>query len=121
MDLSEPATATPLPAFSITQTYLATTAPVQGSIQVAPGASVIGGTAGDTIQVTVVFSATSAFGKVTGMRVDEGDWEAFVPQKQYTITIPLNWSTVQHCVVYRDEKGNLSPRYCDNKAVEGSP
>jgi hypothetical protein len=121
VDLTETVTPTPLPSLSITQTYVATNSPVQGSIEVAPGTSVIGGTAGNVIQVQVVFSATSAFGKVTGMRVDDGDWETFVPQKQYTITILLNWSTVGHCVEYRDEKGNVSPRYCDNKGVEGSP
>ena len=121
LDVFEPATPTPLPAPAITQTYAATTSPVQGSIQVAPDTSIIGGTAGSTRQVPVLFSATSTFGKVTEMRVDGGDWEAFAPQKDYTITIALNWSTVQHCVEYRDEKGNVSPRYCDSKAVEGSP
>jgi hypothetical protein len=121
VDVSEPATPKPLPPLAITQTYVATTSPVQGSIEVAPGMSVIGGNAGSTSQVQVLFSAISAFGKVTEMRVDDGDWEAFVPQKDYTITIVLNWSTAQHCVEYRDEKGNVSPRYCDNKGVEGSP
>ena len=121
LDVFEPATPTPLPAMSITQTYAAATSPVQGSIEVAPGTSVIGGTAGSTRQVPVIFSAASTFGKVTEMRVDDGDWEALVHQKDFTITIVLNWSTVQHCVEYRDEKGNISPRYCDSKGVEGSP
>jgi len=111
----------PLPALAITQTYAAATSPVQGSIEVAPGESVIGGTAGSTRQMQVLFSATSMFGKVTEMRLDDGNWQPFVLQKEYTITILLNWSTIQHCVEYRDEKGNISPRYCDGKGVEGSP
>ena len=55
------------------------------------------------------------------MRVDDGEWEAFVPQREYPITIMLNWSTVQFCVEYRDEKKNISPRYCDSKGAEGMP
>lgn len=121
VEQEKPATSTPLPPLSITQTYVATTSPVQGSIEVAPETSVIGGTAGSTRQVPVIFLATSTFGKVTEMRVDGGNWEAFVPQKEYTITIMLNWSTVQFCVDYRDEKGNVSPQYCDSKGVEGYP
>jgi hypothetical protein len=116
-----PATLTPRPPLSVTQTYVATTSPVHGSIEVAPGISVIGGAAGSTRQVPVKFSATSAFGKVTEMRMDDGEWEAMVPEKEYTITIALNWSSIYHCVEFRDEKGNISPRYCDNKGVEGSP
>jgi hypothetical protein len=111
---------TPLAA-SLTQTAAAAASPVRGTIEVAPGGSIIGGTAGSTLTITTVFTATSSAGKVTEMRLDDHDWEPFVPQKQTELTIPLNWSTLQHCVVYRDEKGNLSPQYCDSKAVEGNP
>jgi hypothetical protein len=111
----------PLPALSITQTYAATTSPIQGSIVIAPGTSAIGGTADSIRQVPVVFSATSPFGKVTEMVVNDGDWEAFISQKEYPVAIILNWSTVRFCVKYRDEIGNVSSQYCDNKGVEGSP
>ena len=105
--------------------------PVEGSVDVAPGVSAVGSTAGDTIDVTVVFSATSAFGAVTEMRISAGmcspetiqsaPWEPYSPMKTYPVYVPINWTTFAISVQYRDEKGNLSQVFCDQTGVEGMP
>ena len=118
LSAAQPANPTPL---SPTPTGTAGSSPVQGSIEVAPGDSVIGGFEGSRRTVTIVFSANSTQGRVTKMRLDDGDWEAFVPEKEVEIIIPLNWSSLRRCVVYQDEAGSLSAQYCDSKGVEGHP
>ena len=114
-------------ALGVTQTAY----PVEGSVDVAPGVSAVGSTAGDTIDVTVVFSATSAFGAVTEMRISGGmcspdtlqsaPWEPYAPMKTYPVYVALNWTTFAISVQYRDEKGNLSQVFCDQTGVEGMP
>lgn len=112
---------TSTPQVALTQTYEATALLVTGSIDVAPGRSVIGGEQGSIQKVMVVFSAFSRAGKVTQMRVNEAEWEPFVAQKEYSVTMPINWFTISYCVQYQDDQGNLSPKICGNKPGEGSP
>ncbi len=90
----------------------------------------MGGTAGDTIQASVTFSAASQAGPVTEMRVgrtcSEADlssapWEPFVTQKTYPVHVALNWVGWYISVQYRDSQGNVSPIYCDDISVEGMP
>jgi hypothetical protein len=107
--------------------------PLTGSVEIEDGRCCIGGLAGDTIQARVEFSATSPFGKVNGMRVRTADqcfaetemeaahWESFVPSKTYSVAVALNWIGFYISVQFQDEYGNVSPVYCDDISVEGSP
>jgi phosphatidylserine/phosphatidylglycerophosphate/cardiolipin synthase-like enzyme len=93
----------------------------------------IGGTAGVPLDIPATFSAQSALAGVTHMRTSTTygcatgtlmaplPWEAFVTQKSFTFTPPLNWVTFFLSVQYRDALGNESPVYCDDIAVEGMP
>jgi hypothetical protein len=106
---------------------------VTGSVVIEDGESIIGGTAGNTIQMSVAFSATTTApdAQVTEMRVGFGycqseaemsaAWEPFVTQMSYPYTIPLNWSGFYVSVQYQDGLGNRSPVYCDDITVEGMP
>jgi hypothetical protein len=89
--------------------------------------------AGETIQLQVDFEAESSSGVVQDMRVVTGemcfdeaeletaDWEPFVLSKEYPFQVALNWIGYYISVQYRDNQGNLSPIYCDDISVEGSP
>ncbi len=128
-------TATPLAAQPpVVQTALVGTLqayPVQGSLELAGGSCCAGATAGSTVQIAAAFQASSAYGRVTEMRIARGcpkpegmndaPWEPFAPQRAYAATVPLNWSSFAIAVQYRDEQGNLSPVYCDDVSLEGSP
>ena len=114
------------------QTVIAVTQmayPVTGLVDIGPGRGVVGGTAGETLQMDVVFIASSPNGVVTGMRtggcsmdaVEGADWEPYVALKTYPVHVPINWSTFEIGVQYRDDKGYLSQVYCDDVAVEGMP
>lgn len=101
---------------------------VVGSVLIENGASTVGGYAGDEISVTVTYAASSTAVKVTDMRTartsDEeairvAEWEPFVNEKTYKITLMLNFYGLTECVQYRDELGNLSAVYCDDVNVEG--
>ncbi len=108
--------------------------PVTGNIQVGEGHPV-GGKAGSQLSIPVKFEATSPAGPVSEMRVkqspmgrcltademSDAPWEPFVAQKTYPVSVALNWTTFKLHVQYRDAKGNLSPVYCSDVAVEGSP
>jgi hypothetical protein len=107
--------------------------PITGSVEIEEGRCCIGGTEGDTIEVHVGFSATSPFGKVEEMRVRTGgicfretemvdtDWKSLVPSKNYPVHVAINWIGFYVSVQYRDNRGNLSPVYCDDIGVEGHP
>ncbi len=105
--------------------------PVKGSVEIAGGKAVIGGKVGTQLDIPVKFEATSPAGQVTEMRVAnqcprEGEglttaWEPFTAQKTYSTTTVLNFVGWYIAVQYRDAKGNLSPVYCDDISVEGSP
>jgi len=128
-------TATPLAAQpQVVQTALAGTLqayPVQGSVELAGGSCCAGATAGSTVQIEAAFQASSAYGRVTEMRIVRGcpkpegmkdaAWEPFTAHRVYQATVPLNWSSFPIAVQYRDEQGNLSPVYCDDVSLEGSP
>ena len=108
--------------------------PVRGKIQVGEQ-STIGGKAGTTLNIKVKFEASSSLADVTDMRVkqspmgrcltpeemSDAPWERFVAEKTYTYTMPINWSTFKLHAQYRDAKGNLSPVFCGEVAVEGNP
>lgn len=138
----EPLTASPppsdTPAVSITETWTPTaaTSPIStftGSVQVEGGSCCIGGTMGDTVQVHVQLSAASPFGSVTRMRVkptggcgaqpdmDLAAWEPFAPEKVFPVQVALNWVGFYVSAQFEDDKGNLSPVYCDDISVEGMP
>ena len=105
--------------------------PVSGSVKIDGSPCCVGGKAGSTIQVKVIFAAASPAGEVAEMRVsscfvlnetpDQASWEPFTPEKTFDINVALNWTTFSLGVQYRDGQGNLSPVYCDEIAVEGSP
>ena len=51
----------------------------------------------------------------------EASWEPFEPRKAYQTTLAVNWVGYYLNVQYRDQQGNLSPIYCDDVSLEGSP
>lgn len=108
--------------------------PVTGSVLLAGGASATGGVAGDTIQIQAAFTGTSPYGAVTQMRVKpagtclteqiqmgDAKWEPFTPAKTFPVLVAINWIGFYIAIQYQDEKGNLSPVYCDDISVEGMP
>jgi hypothetical protein len=119
------------------QTALAATRaafPVSGSVVIMDGACCAGGKAGSKISLKVSFQASSPLGSVTEMKVQtggecvkdpgqlKGGWEPFLPTRSYEVGgIPLNWTSWWVSVQYRDGYGNLSPVYCDDIGIEGSP
>lgn len=106
---------------------------VTGSVLIEGSACCKGGVAGTSIPINVAFSASSPAGKVTQMRVSnsmgcqkdaqalDAPWEAFAPSKAYTAQLSINWVGWYISVQYRDDQGNLSPVYCDDISLEGSP
>ncbi len=106
---------------------------VLGSVLLEQGRSAVGGTAGTTIQVEVDLWATSTAGKVTDMRVapvsgcdkagqvDGAAWEPFAPKKSLPVGVAINWTGFYVGAQFRDDRGNLSPVYCDDISVEGMP
>jgi hypothetical protein len=105
--------------------------PVSGSMKIEGSPCCVGGKAGSTLPVKVNFAATSPAGAVTDMKVsscfvltqtpDQVSWEPFAPEKTFDVNVALNWTTFSLGAQYRDAQGNLSPVYCDEIAVEGSP
>lgn len=109
--------------------------PVSGTVRIADGRQIIGATAGSTVRVRVEFTATSPLGPIREMRVatygarkcsSEQElaslpWEAFAGEKFYTLTIPINFSSFDVSVQYRDAQGNLSRIVCGDLVIEGMP
>ena len=107
--------------------------PVSGSVSIEGGSCCKGGPVGSTIRLNVAYDASSPAGKVTEMRVSsfmgcqkdaqvlDGPWEPFVRSKNYATTLAINWVAWYINVQYRDNQGNLSPVYCDDISLEGSP
>jgi len=130
-----PDEATPLTAQPpVVQTAVVATReafPVRGSVEIEGGGCCVGGTEGDTIDVSVTFEASSPFAEVTEMRVSEScpteeemadaPWEPFVAEQTYPVKVFINWTGFYIGVQYRDAQGNLSPVYCDDISVEGHP
>lgn len=110
-------------------------AQVTGSVLLADGRCCAGGKAGETVNVKVQYSASSPAGEVTEMRVVSGTgtgclldaatldapWEPFTPEQTLSARLSLNWVGFYVNVQYRDAAGNLSPVYCDDISLEGSP
>ena len=122
------------PAFVQTAIAATQTAfPVTGSVVIEGGRCCVGGTPGSTVNVQVEFAAQSTAGKVTEMRVShsggcqkdaatlDAPWEPFVPSKTYSAGLAINWVGWYISVQYRDDQGSLSPVYCDDISLEGSP
>jgi hypothetical protein len=119
------------------QTALAATRaafPVSGSVLIMDGACCAGGKAGSTITLKVSFQATTPVGSVTEMKVQtgggcvqdpgqlKGGWEPFLATRSYEVAvIAPNWTGWWVSVQYRDGYGKLSPVYCDDIGIEGSP
>ena len=109
------------------------TSGMQGSVEWEAGRCCAGGVARETIQLEADFEAESASGVVQDMRVATGGmcfdeveletvgWEPFVLSKEYPFQVALNWVGYYISVQYRDNQGNLSPVFCDDISVEGSP
>ncbi len=133
-----PPLVTPRSAPATLVTLPASPAPIgsdwTGSVTIEQGRCCIGGVADTTIQAQVEFAATSPAGKVSDMRVISGSgscasesamqaatWEPFVPSKSYPVGVGINWVGFQVSAQFRDEAGNVSPVYCDDISVEGSP
>jgi len=109
--------------------------PVTGFVKIENGREMMGGKAGTTLQVKVQFGATSPSGDVKEMRVRDfgsrrcanetemnaAGWEPFIAEKIYKVGVALNFTSFDVSAQYRDAKGNLSPIYCADIAVEGSP
>ncbi len=107
--------------------------PVIGSVQIEDGRCCIGGIAGETVQIQVLFEAGSPFGAVSQMRTMAGglrateeqlagvEWVPFAGRAIYNLNVALNWHGFSVSVQFRDEEGNLSPVYHDDIAVEGRP
>jgi hypothetical protein len=124
-----PPSATPY----IPPTEITPASPVTGSVQVESGHCCIGGYAGDTIETTVNLAASSSEGAVTLMKVQpspgcnpatdmsSAGWETFSPTKTFPVFIALNWVGFYVSAQFQDERGNLSPVYCDDISVEGMP
>ena len=107
--------------------------PLSGSVVWEGGRCCAGGLAGETIDLQEDSNAESLSGEVTEMRTTTGGmcfdedelsgvaWEPFTANKTYPVRVALNWVGHYISVQYRDERGNLSPVYCDDISVEGSP
>ncbi|MGE5250418.1 MAG: hypothetical protein ACM3QS_09420 [Bacteroidota bacterium] len=48
-------------------------------------------------------------------------WEPFAASKAYSVGVAINWVGFYVSVQFQDERGNLSPVYCDDISVEGMP
>lgn len=106
---------------------------VEGSVEFEGGRCCAGGTAGETIQVSVDFAASSSAGEVTEIRVATGSirfdeaaladlpWEPIVPQRSYPVKVAINWVGFWISAQYRDEAGNVSPVVYDDISIEGAP
>jgi hypothetical protein len=109
--------------------------PVSGSVVIEGGRCCAGGQVGSTLRITAEFTATSPLAEVKEMRTADRygggcltenemasiPWEPFAPSKTYTVSPGLNWIGFYVTAQYRDVMGNLSPVYCDDISVEGSP
>lgn len=109
--------------------------PITGTVKILGGAPITGATAGDTLRVSVTFSATSTAGTVKEMRITayrvkrcateaemlDAAWEPLVAEKIYTVTVPINFSSFDVSAQYRDALGNLSRVACADLIIEGMP
>lgn len=120
---------TPLPADARPTPYR----PLQGEVLIEEDRCCVGGIAGDTVEIEAAFAASNpeSGAAVIEMRVrtgmglmqendlEEAEWEAFVQEKVFSYTLPLNWTGFYVCVQYRDADGLLSEVVCDDISVEG--
>jgi hypothetical protein len=106
---------------------------VTGGVQLEGGTCCKAGYMGDTIQVYAAFIAASTSGAVDRMRVRGGPicyseddlssspWEPFSTSKSFPVDVPLNWSGFYVTSQFMDERGGLSPVFCDDISIEGMP
>jgi hypothetical protein len=106
--------------------------PVFGSVIIEDDRCCAGGIAGETIELSAHFEASSPFGEITHMRLHSGfglprtdqlppsvPWEPYVESREFTTDVPLNWVGFFVAVQFRDAAGNLSPVIWDEIAIEG--
>jgi hypothetical protein len=53
--------------------------------------------------------------------MDDAVWEPFTTTRTFSVPVAINWAGFYVAAQYQDEKGNLSPVYCDDISVEGMP
>jgi hypothetical protein len=118
----------------LTLTVIGIAYPINGSVLIEDGRCCVGGVAGSEIKIKVSYQANSFSGEVNQMRVmafgggcrnedemEEASWEPFISTKTYPFNLPINWVGFYVSVQYRNTGGNISPVYCDDISVEGSP
>ena len=105
--------------------------PVVGEVVIEDGRCCVGGNAGELLTISIGMEASSPLAEVTEMRLVFGSqpldeetltevpWEPFAQEKEVAIEVPLNWTTGNASVQFRDAEGNLSIIYYDEIAVEG--
>jgi hypothetical protein len=132
-DPNPPAGQTPNPQVQTAQAATRSAFPVSGSVLIEEGRCCAGGVAGSEVQLSVAFTASSPAGAVSEMRVQAGGsclhdavaleapWGPFAPQRTITTRLAQNWVGFYVNVQFRDAQGNLSPVYCDDISLEGSP
>jgi hypothetical protein len=119
----------PLPATAVAPGRVVT-----GTVVLAGGRSIVGGTVGQTIKVPADFTAHSSAGPVTQMRVAEsytcrqlpadlsGPWEPFTAHREFEEYISVaNFVVLYVQAQFRDVQGNTSPVVCDDVSMEGMP
>jgi hypothetical protein len=111
---------------------LPTSPVVTGAIRMDDGDDLVTGPAGQPYQLTVHYSGQSSAGQVNQMRVQQvkacdlntsvdSPWEAFSPEKVYTIpNLPVGTTDFTLNVQFRDDKGNESLLYCGTIGLEGT-
>jgi hypothetical protein len=108
--------------------------PVEASVVIEQDRCCAGGIAGQMIELTAQFEASSPFGEITHMRVHSGNspqrvdqlpaisaWEPFTSSKTFTTEVALNWVGFYISAQFRDAAGNLSPVVSDDISIEGMP
>ena len=58
---------------------------------------------------------------LTPEEMADAAWEPFAAEKVFPTSIVINFTTFKLHVQYRDAQGNLSPVYCGEVVIEGSP
>lgn len=105
---------------------------VIGSVVIEEGRCCAGGVAGQTIELSARFEASSPFGEITHMRVHTGSgpqpvdgfpassvWEPYRPTRTFSTKVGLNWTGFFVSVQFRDAAGNISPIVWDEISIEG--
>ena len=55
------------------------------------------------------------------IQMDDATWEPFTSTRTFSVPAAINWTGFYIAAQFQDDKGNLSPVYCDEISVEGMP